>query len=317
MKPQRVVVVGSYNTDMTIKTARFPRPGETVLGGTFVSGPGGKGANQAVAAARAGADVALIARLGTDALGDEAVLRLRAEHVRTEHITRDPGLPTGTAWIVVDDRGENCIVVASGANARLSPADVIRAEPDIAAADVLLMQLESPVDTLEAALDIAARHSVRAILNPAPAIPLSRQFLGKLSVITPNEIEAEMLTGVKIEGEERLSRASDSLLAAGIETVIITLGTSGVYVATAEERFQLPAFRVKAIDSTAAGDVFSGCLAAFLDGSRSLREAVRASTAAAALSVTKLGAQESAPSRDAIVSFLQEHPATEEVGEGR
>jgi ribokinase len=217
----------------------------------------------------------------------------------------------------VDDRGENCIVVASGANAHLSAGDVMRAEAYIAAADVVLMQLESPVDALEAALDIAAQHSVRVILNPAPAVPLSRQFLRKVPVITPNEIEAEMLSGDKVDGVESLSRVSDTLLTMGIETVIITLGTRGVYVATADERFQLPAFHVKAIDTTAAGDVFNGCLAAFLDGSRSLREAVRAASAAAALSVTKLGAQRSAPSRDDIVSFLRKHPSTEEVGEGR
>ena len=304
---QRVVVIGSYNTDMIIKTARLPRPGETVLGGTFSSGPGGKGANQAVSAARAGADVSFIARVGTDALGEEAVRRLKAEQVRTELVVRDPGAPTGTAWIVVDERGENCIVVASGANGRLSPSDVVRGESEIASADVVLMQLESPIDAVASALDVAARHQVRVILNPAPALPLSLELLARVSVITPNEVETEMLTGVKIEGEESLSRAADRLLALGIETVIITLGHRGVYVASASERFHCPAFHVQAVDTTAAGDVFNGCLAAFLDRSRSLREAVRASSAAAALSVTKLGAQDSSPSREAISAFLELH----------
>jgi ribokinase len=305
---QRVVVVGSYNTDMIIKTARLPRPGETVLGGTFSSGPGGKGANQAVSAARAGADVSFIARLGADALGDEALSRLRAERVRTDHIVRDPGSPTGTAWIVVDDRGENCIVVASGANARLSPSDVLRGESEIASADVVLMQLESPLDAVEMTLEIAARHGVRAILNPAPALPLSPALLSRVSVITPNEVEAEMLTGVKIEGEESLALAADRLLALGIETVIITLGRRGVYVASALERFHCPAFCVQAVDTTAAGDVFNGCVAAFFDRTRSMREVVRMSSAAAALSVTKLGAQDSAPSLDSILAFLERQP---------
>jgi ribokinase len=301
---QRVVVVGSYNTDMIIKTPRLPRPGETVLGGTFSSGPGGKGANQAVSAARAGADVCFIARLGGDTLGDEALSRLRTEKVRTDHIVRDPGSPTGTAWIVVDDRGENCIVVASGANARLSPSDVLRGEAEIASADVVLMQLESPLDAVEMTLEIASRHGVRVILNPAPALPLSPALLSRVSVITPNEVEAEMLTGVKIEGEASHSRAADRLLAMGIGTVVITLGSRGVYVASSSERFHLPAFRVEAVDTTAAGDVFNGCLAAFLDPAGSLKDVVRASSAGAAISVTKLGAQDSAPSREAIDEFL-------------
>jgi len=303
----RVVVVGSYNTDMIIKTSRLPRPGETVLGGSLSSGPGGKGANQAVAAARAGASVSFVARLGADGLGQDALDRLRMEGVGVDHVVRDPDTPTGTAWIVVDDRGENCIIVASGANARLTAADVAGAESEIATADVVLMQLESPLEAVSAALEIAARHGTRVILNPAPAFPLSSELLSRVSVITPNEVEAEMLTGVKIDGEDTLAQAAGRLLVLGIDTVIITLGSRGAFVANGSEHFFCPAFNVQAVDTTAAGDVFNGCLAAFLDPSRPLREAIRASSAAAALSVMRLGAQESAPSREDITAFLSRH----------
>jgi ribokinase len=195
-------------------------------------------------------------------------------------------------------------VVASGANARLVPADVARGESAIAAADVVLLQLESPLDTVTAAMEIAARHRVRVILNPAPAVPLTREVLARATVVTPNEVEAEMLTGIRIDGTESLARAAALLLAHGSELVIITLGSGGLYVASATGGFHVPAFPVRVVDTTAAGDVFNGCLAAFLAPSRTVQEAVRAASAAAALSVTKLGAQDSAPSREAIRAFL-------------
>jgi ribokinase len=252
--------------------------------------------------------VSFIARIGADPIGGEALRALDAEHVRTDLVIRDPDEPTGTAWIVVDDRGENSIVVASGANARLSPADIRRGEAAIARADVVLMQLETPLDAVAETLAIASRHGVRTILNPAPALPLPHEMLSRASIITPNEIEAEMLTGIRIDGEESLDAASQRLIAAGIGTVILTLGSRGVYVASGRDRFRLPAFRVQVVDTTAAGDVFNGCLAAHLDPAGALRPAVLASNAAAALSVMKLGAQDSAPSRDAIAAFLERQP---------
>ncbi|HEX7573860.1 MAG TPA: ribokinase [Bacteroidota bacterium] len=305
---QKVVVVGSYNADMIIKAPRLPRLGETILGGRFHTSPGGKGANQAVAAARAGANVVLVARVGDDLLGQEALRGLQAEGVNTDHVSVDHGNQTGTAWIIVDDRGENCIVVASGANACLSPDDILRAEASITASDILLMQLECPVPALERAMQIARRDNVTVILNPAPAMPLSAGFLSGVSIITPNEVEAEMLTGVKIGGEESLVQAAGSLHNWGIGTVIITLGARGAFLSTAGEHRFLPAFQVTPVDTTAAGDVFSGCLAAFADRTHSLQDAVRVSMAAAALSVTKLGAQDSAPTLEAITQFLAHSP---------
>jgi ribokinase len=304
---QRVVVVGSYNTDMVIRTSRLPRPGETVIGGTFHSGPGGKGGNQAVAAARVGARVELVARVGMDALGSEALARLQVEQVGTDYVWRDETEATGTAWIIVDDQGENSIVVASGANAHLSVGDVVAAEPVIAAADVLLMQLECPLETLRAALEIARQNRVRVILNPAPAAPLNPEFLENVTIITPNEVEAEMLTGVAITSDAALQRAAGILLDRGIQAAMITLGSKGIYVAARGTQYLLPAFPVAAVDTTGAGDVFNGCLAAFCQPGRSLTDAVRMASAAAALSVTRLGAQDSAPSLPAVMQFMEQH----------
>jgi ribokinase len=298
---------------MIIKAGRIPRPGETVIGGSFHTGPGGKGANQAVAASRAGASVHFVGRLGADGLGNEALQKLKAEGVIADHVVLDSDAPTGTAWIIVDDGGENSIVVASGANARLTPQDVSLAEHVIAQADMLLLQLESPLPAIERAIEIAVDNDVRIMLNPAPAMRLSNELLSRVSVITPNEIEAEMLTGIKITGEAHLQAAADALHRFGIGTVILTLGAKGAFASGKEGSFLSPAFPVTAIDTTAAGDVFNGCLAAFLDGSRSIRESVRMSAAAAALSVTKLGAQESAPQWTAIEEFLHEHPEPQSI----
>lgn len=304
--PNKVVVVGSYNTDMTIKTPRIPQPGETILGGSFALHAGGKGANQAVAAARAGAQVWFIARVGDDELGRGAINVLQAEGVNCDFVVRDTNTPTGTAFIIVDAHGENCIVVASGANMNLQPRDVEAAATVIAAADALLLQLESPMEAVIAAAQTAQAHGCKVVLNPAPARVLATDLLHALSVITPNVIEAEMLTGITIRGEEDLRRAAQALLAHGVGTVLITLGARGVFAATAHENFFIPAFKVKAEDSTAAGDVFSGALCAFLQTKFSLREAITHAAAAAALSVTKAGALNSAPHWEEIQKFLLE-----------
>jgi len=305
--PNKVVVVGSYNTDMTIKAARIPQPGETIIGGSFSLGAGGKGANQAVAAARAGAQVWFIARVGDDTFGDEALKSFRHDGINIDYVIRDQETPTGVACIVVDDAGENSIVVASGANSRLQPRDVEAAKEVIAAADILLLQLESPLETVEAAAQLAASCGVRVVLNPAPAHALAPELLKHLSIITPNEVEAEMLTGIKIDDEQSWEPAARALRSQGITTAMITLGSQGVFVATGKRNFLAPAFKVDAVDTTAAGDIFNGALAAFLSRERSLDEAVRMACAAAALSVTKLGAQTSAPSLIDIQHFLKEH----------
>jgi ribokinase len=301
----RVVVVGSYNTDMVVRTSRIPRPGETVIGGSFTSGHGGKGANQAVAAARAGAQVTFIGKIGTDALGDEAAAGLRAEGIDTRFLVRDPAHATGTAWIIVDERGENSIVVASGANAALVPEDIARAAEAIVNADVLLLQLECPVPAVRAAIDIATANGVRVILNPAPACSLDHELLRSVSILTPNEVEAEMLTGIPVDDDLQLNAAVGVLLERGVGTVIVTLGARGVHCASAAGREAITSFPVTPIDTTAAGDVFNGVLAAFLSKGRPLHEAVLAANAAGALCVTRHGAQQSVPTLPEILSFME------------
>lgn len=304
-----VVVVGSANTDLCVRTGRIPKPGETVLGGEFFSAAGGKGANQAVAAARAlgpltPGGVAFVGRVGNDDYGRRAAAAFRADGVDIRGLLTDPDAPSGVALIVIDERGENAIAVAPGANARLSPADVESAAALIASAAVLLLQLETPLEAVHRAAEIATAAGVRVILNPAPAQPLlSGDLLKHVSILTPNETETEILTGVRIRDERDLDAAADALLPIGLEAVLFTLGAQGVFAAGREGRVNIPAFPVKAVDSTAAGDVFNGALAVALAEGRPLTEAVLFANAAAAISVTRLGAQPSAPRRDEIDAF--------------
>ncbi len=299
-----IVVIGSSNTDMTIKMACIPKPGETILGGEFSTAAGGKGANQAVSAARAGGQVAFIARVGEDMFGEQSIKGFIQDGIDIEYIIRDRSAPSGVALIFVDEKGENSIAVASGANANLSPADIEAAKDVIAAAGILLMQLEIPVETVKRAAEIARTNEVEVILNPAPAQPLEDEILKNISIITPNEPEAELLTGIKVEDEGGAADAANEILAKGVKKVLITMGSRGVYVAAPDFKGIIPGFRVSAVDTTAAGDVFNGVLAVSLSENKSLYEAVRFSNAAAALSVTKLGAQTSAPHRSEIKSFL-------------
>jgi ribokinase len=305
MSKKSIVVVGSSNTDMVIQLDRIPRPGETILGGRFVMAAGGKGANQAVAAARAGGDVTFVARVGRDMFGDQAVDGFQKDGICVDHVFRDKASPSGVALIFVAQDGENSIAVASGANGNLSPADVQKAQRAIARASVLVMQLETPLPTIQAAAEIAARAGVRVILNPAPACPLPDELLKLISVLTPNETEAELLTGIKVGDEATAERAAECLLARGVKTVIITLGSRGAFVVSEEFRGLAPGFKVEAVDTTAAGDVFNGALAAALAKEQPLAEAVRFANAAAALSVTRLGAQPSAPPRKEIKKLLE------------
>ncbi|MDD8027542.1 MAG: ribokinase [Acidobacteriota bacterium] len=300
MKP-KIVVVGSSNTDMILRLRSLPRPGETVLGGAFAVAAGGKGANQAVGAARAGGDVLLVARIGRDGFGDRAAAGWAADRIRAGGVVRDPDRPSGTALIFVAADGENCIGVAAGANAALSPADVRRAEPAIAAAGAILLSLEVPLNTVMAAALIAVRRGTPVFLNPAPARPLPAGLLKMVSVLTPNEGEAELLTGVRIDGDEAASRAAGRLLRRGVRrAVVITLGRRGAFVAGDGLRRRIAGFRVRAVDSTAAGDIFNGALAVALAEGRPLESAVRFAHAAAAISVTRPGAQPSAPCREEI-----------------
>lgn len=300
----RVVVVGSYNTDMVIRTSRIPRPGETVIGGSFTRGHGGKGANQAVAAARAGARVTFVGSVGADVLGEEAIASLQTEGINTGSMHRDAGAPTGTAWIIVDSGGENSIVVASGANALLTEKHIVAAEAAISTAAVLLVQLECPLPAVRAAISCAASHHVPVVLNPAPAVPLENDLLRSVSILTPNEVEAEMLTGIPLTDDRHLSKAADVLLERGVGAALITLGARGAYLATEGTREIVPSFAVKPVDTTAAGDVFNGVLAAFLAANRPLMDAVSAASAGGALCVTRAGAQQSIPSLSEILAFL-------------
>ena len=300
---ERIVVVGSSNTDMIIKMQRIPKPGETIIGGDFSMAAGGKGANQAVAAARSGGQVTFIARVGNDLFGEQAIKAFAADGINVEGVIKDASAPSGVALIFVGNNGENSIAVASGANAKLSVEDIERTRDIISSAGVLLIQLETPIETVKAVVQLAAS-GARVILNPAPAQPLDNEILRRVSILTPNESEAELLTGVTIENEAGAATAATALRARGVETVLITLGAQGTYVAGQDFCGIVPGFSVTPVDTTAAGDVFSGALAVALAEQKPLREAVRFANAAAALSVTKLGAQPSAPYRPEIEAFL-------------
>jgi ribokinase len=307
---KNVLVVGSSNTDMTIRVARIPGPGETVLGGSFSMALGGKGANQAVAAARAGGRVTFVARVGADVFGEQALQGLAADGIDTRFVVKDARAPSGVALINVDAGGENCISVASGANALLSPGDVRKADGAFDGADILLLQLETPDEAVSEAVEAARTRGVPVILNPAPARALDGRLLEAVAVLTPNESEAGLLAGLAVEGPEAAAEAARILRGRGPGLVIVTMGERGVYASGREFEGPMPAFPVRAVDTTAAGDVFNGALAVGLAEGRPVAPALRFAMAAAALSVTKPGAQPSAPSRAEIEEFLRLHPET-------
>lgn len=298
---KQIVVVGSTNTDMVVKAARIPAPGETILGGRFLMNPGGKGANQAVAAARLGAEVVFIAKVGDDLFGREAKALFAKENICTDYVLTDPSEPSGVALIMVDAKGENCIAVASGANGTLMPEDIEGVEGVIAQSDMLLMQLETPLETVRYAADVAVNLGVPVILNPAPACELPSDLYDCLEVITPNESEAELLTNIKVTDEASAEAAARVLCDKGVRQVVITMGAKGAYVFDGEDGVMVPAFKVEAVDTTAAGDVFNGALAVALTEELELEEAVRFASKAASISVTRMGAQASAPRREELV----------------
>ena len=300
-----IVIVGSSNTDMVIKTPRLPKPGETVTSGAFFTAHGGKGANQAVAAARAGGRVVMIASVGLDTLGDAAVAGLEEDGIDTTYVRRTAAMPSGVALIMVDAAAQNVIAVAEGANSLLSAPDVRACESVIASADVLVAQLEIPLDAVAEAIGIAHHHGVRVVLNPAPACALADDLLARISVLTPNSSETEMLTGISPDDDGGLERAADALAARGVGASVITLAAAGAFVATPDRRARIAAWPVTPEDTTGAGDVFTGALAVALAEGQPLLEAARFANAAAAISVTRRGAQPSAPRRNEIVALLE------------
>ncbi|MEI3590217.1 MAG: ribokinase [Alistipes ihumii] len=302
-KTGKILVVGSTNTDMVVKTDHLPRPGETVLGGTFLMNPGGKGANQAVAAARLGAEVTFVCKTGNDLFGVTTRQQLAEEGIDTSFVFTDPHEPSGVALIAVDNRAENTIVVASGANASLLPLDINKALAAIDACDLVLMQLETPMPTIEYVASLAAERGKRVVLNPAPAATLSEQLLKNLYLITPNETEAELITGIPVRDERSAEQAARTIHRAGVRHVIVTLGKKGALLCEGGHCEVIPAHRVEAVDTTAAGDVFNAGLVVALSEGRNLTDAVRFGAKAAAISVTRMGAQASAPYRSEADAF--------------
>lgn len=302
---KNILVVGSSNTDMIIKIDKIPIPGETVIGGKFFKMAGGKGANQAVAAARAGGNVTFISSIGNDAFGNEAMLGFKKDGIDVEYVKIDDEEATGTALIFIDKNGENSIAVASGANLNLDESHLKKVIEKINNADVLLTQLEIPIKTVEEAIKIAYSAGVKIILNPAPAQPLSDELLKCISILTPNESEVELLTGIEVKDENDAKKAADVLLKKGVEIVIITLGVKGALLTTNEGSTLIHGFKVEAEDTTAAGDVFNGALAVAISENKELNDAIKFAHAAAAISVTRIGAQPSAPKRDEIERMLK------------
>lgn len=300
----KVVVIGSSNTDMVIKLDRLPGPGETLLGGDFIMAAGGKGANQAVAAARLGGEVTFVARVGADIFGEQAVQGFQKEGINTRFIVEDDANPSGVALIFVDRKGENSIAVASGANGWLSPKNVEAARDELAQAHVLLLQLEIPMETVQSAARMASEMGKRVILNPAPARELEDSLLHILSVITPNESETEILTGIKVENEISAKKAAEVLRTKGVSNVIITMGSQGSFLCTDDKVAMIPTRRIAAVDTTAAGDAFNGALAYSVAKGEALDEAVHFANLAGALSATKMGAQPSMPTSDELQKFM-------------
>jgi len=299
---QLIIVVGSSNTDMVIKAPKFPVPGETLLGGTFFMFPGGKGANQAVAAARLGGQITFVARVGNDIFGNQALQQFQQEGINTEYIISDPKNPSGVALITLDTKGENTIVVAQGANGALTPEDVNKAEKEFEKAEIILMQLETPLDTIRSAIALASRYGKKVILNPAPAQSLPEDLFKELFIITPNESETETLLGVKISDLNSIEQAAQRLYGLGVKNVVITLGVEGAYLFNSEGGRHIPTLKVTPVDTTAAGDVFNGALAVAIAEGNSPVKAIEFANRAAALSVTRMGAQSSAPYRSELTN---------------
>lgn len=297
-----IIVLGSLNADLVVRAPRFPAPGETISGGDLAIIPGGKGANQAVAAARQGASVSMVGRVGKDSFGPTLIQNLQINKVDISHIQSDESA-TGTAIIVVDSSGQNSIVLSPGANGKVTPvdADALYFQD----ADLLLLQLEIPLETVIHAASLARQNGLRTILNPAPACQLPDALLADVNILVPNEGELGLLSGQPVTDIETAKSAARLLLAKGVQTVIVTLGAKGALLVSDENTILVPTFNVEVVDTTAAGDAFIGGLAAALLKGKSLEDAVRYGNASGALATTKFGAQPSLPTADEVEQLLR------------
>lgn len=299
----KVVIAGSTNMDMVVNAPRIPKPGETILADTFFMNPGGKGANQAVAVARLGGDATFITKVGNDVFGHQSSLLFDEEGIETKYVFTDDENPSGVALITVDNQGENSIVVAPGANSALTKIDFSEVVlSDIEQAEILLMQLEIPMETVFFLADYAYSKNVKVILNPAPMAEISYAVMQKLYLITPNETEAEQLTGIRINSIEDAQKAAVAIHQKGVQNVIITLGSKGALIYENETFAIVDAPKVQAIDTTAAGDVFNGALVVALSEAKTIRESVDFACWAASISVTRPGAQSSIPYRRELIT---------------
>ncbi len=298
---KNIVVLGSSNTDMVVRSPHLPKPGETVLGGEFMMNNGGKGANQAVAAARLGGNVCFISKIGSDVFGQKAITDYRREGINVDYVFVDDEAPSGVALILVDEKtGENSISVASGANLRLLSTDIDQATEVLEKCDILLMQLEIPIETVEYAAETVHKHGGKVVLNPAPAQPLSDELLANVDILIPNESEASILSGIPVETDEDARCAATALSDRGVDTVIMTLGSKGALVKEGNKFTAVPAHKVKAVDTTAAGDTFCGALCVAINEGQTIEEAVDFACRCSAISVTRAGAQQSTPHRHEV-----------------
>ncbi|MFB3890511.1 MAG: ribokinase [Phycisphaerae bacterium] len=306
MPPEKsIVVVGSINMDLVARAPRMPAPGQTVLGNSFMTSPGGKGANQAVALARLGARCRFIGRVGTDAFGEQLLAAMKQEGIDCTDVMATPEAPTGVALIIVDAKGENSIVVAPGANHMVTPDDVFSREEAFKLAGVVLLQLELPLPTVRAAIDVARRNGCRIILDPAPAPATIPAELCRVDIITPNVTEAQVLTGRSATDERGDKLVASDLIERGAQCAVLKLGARGSLVVMADGHFYtVPPYKVEVVDTTAAGDAFTAALAMGVACGKSMRDAARFANAAGALACTKLGAQASMPTLDDVKAFM-------------
>ena len=297
---KKIIVIGSSNVDMVVRTSHLPAPGETILGGEFFMNQGGKGANQAVAIKRLGGNLIFMAKLGNDVLGRQSVGYFKKEGIDTRYIALDEDSASGVALISVDDHAENSIVVASGANMLLNEQDVDKMLEEMCEGDILLMQLEIPLQTVEYAARKAFGKGVKVVLNPAPARSLPKELFRHLYMVTPNRIEAEMLTGIKIANDADVEKVAEEICAMGVKHVIITLGSKGCLIREEGVSYRIDAFKVAPVDTTAAGDTFNGALCVGLSEGMDLKQAAVMASKASSIAVTRMGAQSSIPYREEL-----------------